>query len=166
MPDNLFQSVKAKNERKTKRAAKKAIETASATPTPAYPFPPVVFNFSGGQFPFSPAAIPFDASNASQYPSNSSLKHSVAMRSSPAASESDPEHEIEVYMDTLISKNPSKAEKLARFKEQLVDEDMTLKKIHEMKTASLKHNFHISFGLTMDVFSSIKAFQHSRGHSG
>jgi hypothetical protein len=87
----------------------------------------------------------------------------AAFRSSPAASDSDEEREIDAYMDYLIARNPNKADKLAEIKRQFRNEDMTLKKIHGIKVNGLRKEFEVSMGLAMDIVQGIKPYQRSRG---
>lgn len=82
------------------------------------------------------------------------------------ASESDEEQEMEAYMDYLINLMPTKREKLMDLKHRLVEEDMTLKKIHEIKKEGLRDQFNASVGLAMDVYKYIKAFQRTKGIPG
>jgi len=70
---------------------------------------------------------------------------------------------MDAYIDYLIAKNPTKAEKLTDIKERFRNEDMTLKKIHGIKVDGLRKEFDVSMGIAMDIVQGIKPYQRSRG---
>jgi len=163
MPAYLFDRINEKALRKTQRQTAKPFQRLNSEPMPSGP---VIHNhYTMFQ--------PLDTSQKQQTDVGGSQStlfspyiggvQSHGFRSSPAASESDDDHEMYAYMDYLIAKNPTKAKKLADIKERFRNEDMTLKKIHGIKVDGLRKEFDVSMGIAMDIVQGIKPYQRSRG---
>jgi hypothetical protein len=161
-PSHILMRIKEKNNRNSVRKAQKDVQAQVATPaTPA----PVILNqytLPPPQYPFNMSGIPYEMPKHNQFVPYWPVSQPSVLCSSPAASESDAEQEMEAYIDFLIDKNPSKANKLADIKLRFKEEDMTLKKLHEMKVQGLRDNFEVSLGLAMDIYGGIKVYQRGK----
>ena len=145
MPEFILNSVKNKNDRKNKvKAQHEVAKSMTAIPS----LPPIHFHLPGLSTPIRMSQFPSEFTSTAHAPTQA---QSTVICSSPAASEEDPDGELEAYMDELIAKHPMKKEKLVSLKERLLEEDMTLKKVHEMKRLDLQEAFDISIGLAMEV---------------
>jgi hypothetical protein len=89
-------------------------------------------------------------------------QRNTALQSSPAASESDPEKEIDEYMEALMDQHPSKREKYEQIAGQIKDQDMTLKQVYEMKEDGLRKEFDATIGVAKDIIKGIKPWQRAR----
>lgn len=155
MPADLIHAVRTKNERKHlfkgPRSSQAAATTASQMPQLA---PTIQFVLPPNLLPLQNFMGTENTSNATAYLSS----QSVALRSSPPASEDEDELRLDMYMKYLIRKNPTKHDRLEKIAEQFKDEDMTMKKLHKMNVQGLKDNFGISYGLAMEIVDNIKAW--------
>ena len=154
MPAYLLDRINEKALRKTQKQALKM----SQRPNPnSVPSGPVIHNYYTMFQPFDALQMQgMDVSESqsafiSPSISGSQTRITAPFRSSPAASESDDDREIDAYMDYLIVRNPMKADKLGEIKERFWNEDMTLKKIHGIKVEGLQKEFDVSMGLAMDI---------------
>jgi hypothetical protein len=163
-PSHILIRIKDKNNRNSIRKAQKDAEAKVATPMTSAPVVLNQYTLPPPQYPFNMSSILYEMPKHSQFMSYwPTSSQSPVLRSSPAASESDAEEEMEAYIDSLMKKNPSKADKLAEIKLRFKEEDMTLKKLHEMKVQGLRNNFEVSLGLAMDICGGIKAYQRGKG---
>jgi hypothetical protein len=159
MPVLLFEKVKKINEEKHQRSSSGRRHSNSSNSTPQlatsqpiyhpWAFPPLPLAWGSSQIP-----SPFSPWSTSH--------QNIGICSSPAASESDSEKEIDDYMDYLSRKHPTKREKYEQVAIQIKDQDMTLKQVHEMKEEGLRKEFDVTIGVAKDIIQGIKPWQRSK----
>jgi hypothetical protein len=146
-------------EREKNPAPAKKQKVRNAAPPLAAPQPPATQTYGPwGAWAVPPPLLPWTMSQQNQ---------PEVFRSFPAASEeSDPDKEVDEYIDHLMRLHPTKREKIERVARNIKDQDMTLKHVHEMKEDGLrKEPLGATIGIAKIIYQGIKPWQRSKSSS-